>query len=289
MEVASFLQKLLTNALAAKLIFEGMNKFSWLALIIFGFVMSRCSNGPDTPGDETSTPPVPSISYTVVGSFAHDTSYFTEGLEFYKGALLESTGLEGKSKLVQYDLESGKVQKEVKLDPKYFGEGITVLRDTLYQLTYREGVVHVYDAKTFRKIKELRYTNGEGWGLTHDSTYLIGNNNGSVLYYYDPATFRIVKKTEVMENDTPAVNINELEYVNGFIYANQWQYPYILKIDPATGNVVAKMDLTSLIKQEKVTNPNAAEFNGIAYNPETKKFYVTGKNWSKIYQLQFAF
>ena len=136
---------------------------------------------------------------------------------------------------------------------------------------------------------EKTYCPPGGWGLTNDSTYLIGTNNGNGLFYYEPGTFKLVKRVDVTENDVPAVNINELEYVNGFIYANQWQYPYILKIDPATGTVVAKMDLTSLVQQEKLANPGAEFINGIAYNPETKKFFVTGKNWSKIYQLQFAF
>ena len=253
------------------------------------FLLVRCASEPNGNGDTAIVPQTPAISYTVVGSVPHDNSHFTEGLEFYNGSLLESTGNYKESKLVQYDLETGKVQKEHKLDDRFFGEGVTVLRDTAYQLTYREGVVHLYDAKTFKKLKELPYTNGEGWGLTNDSTYLIGTNNGNGLFYYEPGTFKLVKRVDVTENDAPAVNINELEYVNGFIYANQWQYPYILKIDPATGVVVAKMDLSSLIQQEKVTNPNAAELNGIAYNPETKKFYVTGKNWSKIYQLQFQF
>lgn len=275
----------------ATLIFEAMKKISGLLILCLGFVMIRCAGGTDTGGDSStaSTSPIPAINFAVAGTAPHDTTSFTEGLEFYKGSLLESTGLEGKSKLLRYNLLTGAVQQEVKLDSNYFGEGITVLRDTIYQLTYREGVVFVYDAKTLKKIKQLPYSNGEGWGLTHDSTYLIGNNNGNVLYYYDPATFKIVKKLEVTENDVPAVNINELEYVNGFIYANQWQYPYILKIDPATGNVVAKMDLSSLIQQETAINPNAGVLNGIAYNPDTKKFYVTGKNWSKIYQLQFSF
>lgn len=266
-----------------------MKLFYSVLVVGLVFLFTSCGSSDQPSGDDTPTPQTPAISFTVVGSVAHDTSYFTEGLEFYKGALLESTGLENQSRLLKYDLQTGKIAGEVKLDGKYFGEGITVLRDTLYQLTYRNGVVHVYDAKTLKKIKEIPYSNGEGWGLTHDSTYLIGNNNGNGLFYYDPATFKIIKRVDVMENDAPAVNINEMEYVNGFIYANQWQYPYILKIDPASGNVVAKMDLSSLIAQEKVANPKALEFNGIAYNPDTKKFYVTGKNWSKIYQLQFTF
>jgi glutamine cyclotransferase len=264
-----------------------MKPFYFAVFLFASLLVIRCGNRDDQ--NAPTVPAVPVISYTVVGSFPHDTSHFTEGLEFYKGKIIESTGLEGKSKLVQYNLQNGAVEKEIKLDAKFFGEGITVLRDTVYQLTYREGVVHLYDVNTFKKIKELPYTNGEGWGLTNDSTYLIGNNNGNVLFYYEPGTFKQVKTVSVTENDLPAVNINELEYINGFIYANQWQYPYILKIDPATGNVVAKMDLSALIKQEKLTNPNAEHLNGIAYNPQTNKVYVTGKNWSKIYEVQFAF
>jgi glutamine cyclotransferase len=257
-------------------------------MFIVSVATVRCAN--DSSGETTYTAPqTPAISFTVVGAFPHDTTHFTEGLEFYNGALLEGTGLEGKSKLVKYDLATGNVQKEVKLEDRFFGEGITVLRDTLYQLTYRQGVVFLYDVRTFNKLKELPYTNGEGWGLTNDGTHLIGSNGGNGLFYYEPGTFRLLKKVDVTENDVPAVNINELEYVNGFIYANQWQYPYILKIDPASGNVVSKMDLSSLVKQEKLANPNAEEVNGIAFNPANNKFYVTGKNWSKIYELQFAF
>ena len=268
---------------------NGMKQYSWLAMVIISFFCSRCTNAPNDSDSSPSSPQTPVISYTVVGSSPHDSSYFTEGLEFYNGQLIESTGNYGQSKLVQYDLPSGKVQKEIKLGDKFFGEGVTVLRDTAYQLTYREGLVHVYDAKTFKKIKELPYTNGEGWGLTNDGTHLIATNSGNGLFYYEPGTFKLIKRLDVNENDAPAVNINELEYVNGFIYANQWQYPYILKIDPATGNVVAKMDLSSLIQQERVTHPTAGDLNGIAYHPDTKKFFVTGKNWSKMYELQFAF
>ncbi len=186
-----------------------------------------------------------------------------------------------------YDLATGKKEKELRLEDKFFGEGTTVFRDTIYQLTYVEGVVLVYD-KNFNKIKELPYRNGEGWGLTNDSTYLIGTNSGNVLYYYSPGTFSLVKELSVTEGGDAVDDLNELEYINGYIYANQWQKPYIYKIDPKTGEVVAKMDLSSIIQQERSQNPAAMELNGIAYNPATKKFYVTGKNWSKIYELNVA-
>jgi len=265
-----------------------MKKILAASFILGIFISVSCNNGPDKTADGYTPPKTPTIAYSIANSFKHDTSYFTEGLEFYQGKLIESTGLNGKSKLVQYDVTTGKPEKEVKLDDKFFGEGVTVFRDTLYQLTYKEGIVHVYDAKTFKKIKELPYTNGEGWGLTHDSTYIIGTNSGNSLHYYEPSTFKLVKSVGITENDDAAININELEYIGGYIYANQWQTHYILKIDPREAKVVAKMDLTSIYQQERAQNPQADVLNGIAYNPETKKFYVTGKNWSKIYELQFT-
>ncbi|RYZ31144.1 MAG: glutaminyl-peptide cyclotransferase [Chitinophagaceae bacterium] len=258
------------------------------ATVILAFLIGTGCNNSETTNEATpSAPATPTITFSAVSQHAHDTSYFTEGLEFYKGKLIESTGLEGKSKLVIYDLSTGRVEKEIDLDPKSFGEGVTVFRDTVYQLTYRESKVNVYDVKDFRKIKELPF-NGEGWGLTHDSTSLIATNGSNNLYYYEPGTFKLLKKIEVTEGGSPTTNLNELENINGFIYANQWQYNYILKINPANGEVVAKMDLSSIVNKEKSQNPNAEVLNGIAYNPETKKFYITGKNWSKIYELQLS-
>ena len=266
-----------------------MKKILAASFILGIFITVGCNNGPDKTDDSyVARKPVPAIAYSVVNSFAHDTSYFTEGLEFYGGKLIESTGQTGKSKLIQYDISNGKPDKEIKLDDKFFGEGLTVVRDTIYQLTYKEGVVHVYDAKMFKKIKELPYTNGEGWGLTHDSLHIIGTNSGNSLHYYEPSTFKLIKSVGITENGDAAINLNELEYIGGYVYANQWQTSYILKIDPVKGEVIAKMDLTSIEQQEKAQNPNALELNGIAYNPATKKFYITGKNWSKIYELQFT-
>lgn len=265
-----------------------MRKILSAVIILTLVIGTSCKNGEEPKADTLpSAPPTPIITYSIGNQHPHDTSFFTEGLEFYKGKLIESTGLEEKSRLVQYDLTSGKVEKSINLDPKSFGEGVTVFRDTVYQLTYRESKVNVYDVKDFRKLTELPFS-GEGWGLTHDSTSLIATNGSSNLYFYQPGTFKLIKKLEVTEGGSPVVNLNELEYINGFIYANQWQYPYILKIDLVKGEVVAKMDLTGIIKQEQALNPKVDVLNGIAYNPETKKFYVTGKYWSKIYEIQLS-
>jgi glutamine cyclotransferase len=260
-----------------------MNRYFWsllcvLAIFIIGCNTSDKSDGPDVP-------PIPTLSYSIITTHPHDTSFFTEGLEFYNNTLLESTGLYGKSRLVQTDLSSGQILKQVKMAPNFFGEGITVLRDTVYQLTYRESQVIVYAAADFRKIKVLPLT-GEGWGLTNDGKFLIASNGSSKLYFYEPSGFKAVKELDVTENGSMVLNINELEYVNGFIYANQWQYNTLLKIDPATGNVVAKLDLNDIVKRTNTAESNF--LNGIAYNPTTKKFYITGKNWPLLYEISFA-
>ena len=264
-----------------------MKTFGWLSSSALALIFIGCNNSEDG-GTDAPVRTTPVLSYSVLSVHPHDTSYFTEGLEFYNGYLLESTGNYGPSKLVKMDLATGKVVQEVAIGEKYFGEGITVLNDTVYQLTWKERVVNVYSAKDFKKIKELRL-NPEGWGLTNDGKNLIASDGSNNLYFYEPQTFRLLRVQAVTENEAPAVNINELEYINGFVYANQWLYNYILKIDPSNGQVVAKMDLTELVNKVKAKDPHAAELNGIAYNPATKKVYVTGKYWPELYEIQFDF
>lgn len=255
-------------------------------------LISSCG-GPDKPanGDTNEGPRTPSISYSIVASYPHDTSSFTQGLAFYNGKLFEGTGNYDRSKLLEIDLQTGRPVREVKLDPKHFGEGITILNDTIYQLTWQEHVVHVYTAKDFKKVKELNLKT-EGWGITNDSTHLIVTDGSSNLYFYEPATFRLLRVQAVVENGSPAVNLNEIEFINGHVYANQWQYNYILKIDPNSGQVVGKIDLTNEVNRLKTKIPDmdakGAYLNGIAYNPQNNKIYVTGKNWPEMLEIQFA-
>jgi len=261
-------------------------QYGFLLSLLFILFIS-CNNSEGTDGSsESSTSSIPVSTPSIVSTLPHDTSYFIEGLEFYDSSLLESTGNYGPSKLLQLEPKTGKVLKEVKLGEKYFGEGITVLHDTLYQLTYKENTVFVYDAKTFKKIKELPFK-GEGWGMTNDGKNIIVSNGSSNLYYYEPGTFNLLKTVSVTENGAAVPNINELEYVDGYVYANQWQYDYIVKIDPSNGNVVAKYDLGGLHDSVKRINPTSEVLNGIAYNHATKKFYVTGKNWPQMFEIQF--
>lgn len=248
-----------------------------------------CTNDDVSSGNDGDNPQksVAILNYSIAATYPHDTSSYTQGLEFYNGQLLEGTGNYGKSMLLQTDLKTGKVNKKAVLDSIYFGEGITILNDTLYQLTWKEKKVFVYTAKDFKKIKEFEL-NTEGWGLTNDGKNLIVSDGSNNLYFYQPSTFRLMHTQGVTENGSPTINLNELEYINGYVYANQYSISdYIFKIDPASGQVVAKLDLSDITKRMKARYPHADVLNGIAYNPETKKVYVTGKFWPELYEINF--
>lgn len=258
-----------------------------LTVALLFLVMAGCSNN-DTTTNETGSagPQTPVLSYTIVATYPHDTSSYTQGLEIHNGQLYEGTGNKGFSKLLQVDLKTGKATKQLSLDPTFFGEGITILHDTLYQLTWQEKVVFVYDPKTFKKLKEFPL-NTEGWGITNDGKNLIVSDGTSNLYFYEPSTFRLLRTQGVTESGSPAFNLNELEYINGFVYANQYEYNYILKIDPASGQVVAKMDLSDVVNRVRSKDPQINVLNGIAYDSVTKKIYITGKWWPELYEIQF--
>lgn len=248
--------------------------------------MTRCKNNTDNE-EYTPESTVNRLSYSVLASYPHDTSSFTQGLAFWNGHLLEGTGEYGRSKVLQVDLQTGKATKAADLPNNLFGEGITIMNDTIYQLTWKEHVVNVYSAKDFKKINEFTI-NTEGWGITNDGKNLIVSDGSSNLYFYEPSTFRLLRTQGITEDGAPAVNLNELEYINSYVYANQWQYNYILKIDLNSGQVVAKMDLSDLANRAKAKNPAADVLNGIAYDSTTKKIYVTGKWWPELYEIQFA-
>jgi len=242
------------------------------------------------PPIENQTPPPPILGHTIIQVYPHDTSFYTQGLTFYKGELYEGTGdpgYVGQSRLMKIDLKTGNTLKKISLSGKYFGEGITILRDTIYQLTWQQNVVFVYTLKDLQKVKEYKL-DGEGWGITNDGQRLIVSTGSGVLYFYDPSTFRLLSKSSIMEGNSQAFNLNELEYIDGFVYANQYEYPYILKIDPAAARVVAKYDVNDMWKRVKAINPAVDVPNGIAYDSTTKKIYVTGKYWPEMYEIQLG-
>jgi glutamine cyclotransferase len=259
---------------------------------------ASCNNNSDTQArdkgseDDFHIPAPLLISYQLVNQFPHDTLSFTEGLNFHDGQLYESTGYPSdetttnQSWVGPIDLKTGKYQKKVDLGTTYFGEGTTFLNGKMYQLTYKTGVGFVYDDKTFKKLKTFNYK-GEGWGLTNDGKNLIMSNGSSNLYYLDPDSLTFITMLPVQDNNGYDANINELEYIDGYIYANQWLTPNILKIDPKTGYVVAKMDLSKIADEIKTKYPDAAEMNGIAYDSSARKTYITGKKWPFIYQISW--
>lgn len=230
------------------------------------------------------------VLYTVVDSFPHDTASFTEGLVVHKGQLFESTGHTDSYPFSQslfgaVDLKTGKIQVKALLDNRtYFGEGIVFLHDKIYQLTYDTQIGFIYDAATYKKLGTFHY-NGQGWSLTTDGRFLIMSNGSSNIAYLDPATFTIVKTLNVVDNNGPVSNINELELINGFIYANQWLTNYICKIDTASGRVVGRLDAGPLAIKAKAAFAGSEALNGIAFDSATGKVYVTGKLWPVIYQL----
>lgn len=261
-----------------------MKKILALALIIS---LAACKNddgeSPDSPKPEAPK----NISYSILSTFPHDTSSYTQGLIVYKGELYEGTGNYGFSKLRKVDLKTGKAIQEISLDPIYFGEGVTILNDTIYQLTWKEKKVFAYTLKDFKKVKEFPIET-EGWGLTTDGKNLIVSTGGSDLYFYEPTTFKLLKTQTVMDTGSPSFNLNELEFIDGFVYANQYLYPYLFKINPESGQVVAKIDLNKMWDRVKAIDPHAEVPNGIAYDADTKKIYVTGKLWPELYEIQFS-
>ncbi len=265
---------------------------------VFVFLAACNNNGTSTStspgGTETDNTP-PNISYTAVNEFPHDTSSFTEGFLVHDGQLYESTGYDSsfestRSLFGVVDLKTGKIQPKVEIDKKkYFGEGIVFLHGKVYQLTYKTKIGFIYDARTFKKIGDFTFPAAEGWGLTTDGTYLIMSDGTSNIDYLDPDNFKLIKILGVTDNNGPLGYINELEYINGYIYANKWLSDYILKIDTASGKVVGKLDLTALADEARAKYPDLQEMNGIAYDSVAKKVYITGKMWPTIYEIRFPF
>ncbi len=254
-------------------------------------LLAACTdNGRPSPdngqsGQGTSFPP--SISYAILKAYPHDTSSFTQGLVIYKGSLYEGTGNYGSSKLLQTDLATGKAIRSVSLSEKYFGEGITILNDTIYQLTWKEKVVFAYTLKDLKKVKEFPIGT-EGWGITTDGKQLIVTDGSSNLYFYEPSAFRLMRTQSVTWAGTPSYNLNELEYIDGYVYANQWQQQYIFKIDPSTGEIVGRVDLGDVWYRVQQNDRHADVPNGIAHDDATGKTYITGKNWPELYEIQFG-
>ncbi|MDO4727368.1 MAG: glutaminyl-peptide cyclotransferase [Bacteroidota bacterium] len=226
------------------------------------------------------------IDYEIVNTYNHDIGAYTQGLEFYNGTLYESTGHYGKSTIRKTDVKTGSVIQSERLDNKYFGEGITVLNDKLYQLTWRENKGFIYNPTTLQKIEEFEYfKNTEGWGLTNDGQYIYHSDGTEIIYVLDPNTLKEVDYIKVYTALTKIPGVNEMEWVEGKIFANIYTKDAIAVINPKTGAVEKVLDLSELRKQ--VTQHGELDvLNGIAYNKQTKTLFVTGKNWDKMFEIR---
>jgi len=224
---------------------------------------------------------VPIYGINVVNSYPHDTAAFTQGLIYLDGHIYEGTGQRGASSLRKVDLESGDVLQQSNLDAQYFDEGITVFGDNIYQLTWTSGDVLIYDKESFALENTLSIA-GEGWGLTHDGTHLIMSDGSSTLRYLDPETLEVVKSVTVTDGGIDVDRLNELEFINGEVWANVWKSPTIVRIDPESGVVNSRIDLSEINQQTGMDDV----LNGIAYNAATGQIFVTGKNWNELYEIE---
>lgn len=235
---------------------------------------------------------VPVYTYDIVKTYPHDAKAFTQGLIFHDGFLYEGTG--GKrargddfySSLRKVEVETGKVLQKYDLADSFFGEGITILNDKIYQVTWQEQTGFIYDLNDFKLLKEFRYS-GEGWGLTNDGTNLIMSDGTHIIRFINPETFETVRTIVVNdEKGKPVMEINELEYIKGEIWANIWQESWIIRIDPASGKLLGRIDLTKLADGEMKKDRAADVLNGIAYDAQNDRIFVTGKKWRQLFEIK---
>lgn len=286
-----------------KLYFNGklLKESTSLSFTVDGIKLEETGNGAfnviATKTDEVSNNRTTSItvvsdkapkkySYTVHKDYPHNADFYTQGLEFFNGYLYEGTGEHGKSGLFKVNIKTGKVELQRMLDSKYFGEGITILNNRVYQLTYRARKGFVYNLDDFSVIDSFTYTSKEGWGLTNDGTNLIMSNGTHELIWIDPTDFSEIKKIQVANNQDLVNYINELEYINNTIYANVYTTNIIIQIEPETGKVLSEINLDGILKMYTNSTDTVDYLNGIAYDNNTDRLFVTGKWWPRLFEIE---
>jgi glutamine cyclotransferase len=227
---------------------------------------------------------IPVYTYQILNTYPHDQSAFTEGLVFEDGVIYEGTGLYKYSNLRRVELETGKILQIRELSNQYFGEGITIYGNKIIQLTWKSHLGFVYDKYNFKLLQEFNYPT-EGWGITYDGDFLIMSDGTSTLHFLDPETFEEMSQIEVYENDIPVTKINELEYVQGEIFANIWLTERIARINPLTGQVTGWIDLKGILSPEDYSE-KVDVLNGIAYDAKSNRLWVTGKFWPKLFEIE---
>ena len=249
------------------------------SFIAFLFILTSCEK---KSAENESAADSNSLKYSLLSTLPHNDKAFTEGLVMYDERLLESTGQNNQSWIAEVDQATGQHEKKVILDSEYFGEGITVLNKKIYHLTYKEKTGFIYDATTYEKIGEFNY-NTEGWGITNNDKNLIMSDGTDKLYFLDTTTLKVIRTLPVIDvAGTRVKNLNELEYINHYIFANVYESSWIVKIDPASGKVVGQLDLTPITSEIKRMYPNAYELNGIAYHKSCRCLTDYGKILAKV-------
>jgi len=231
--------------------------------------------------------PLPAqYGYRVIKTYPHDRSAFTQGLEYRDGFLYEGTGKVGNSSLRKVDLATGRVLQKYDLPQPYFGEGITIVNQQILELTWQSQSGFIYDKSSFRVLRSFNYP-GEGWGLTNDGKQIYMSDGSAQIRVWDPATLKEVRRITVKDGATPVTELNELEWVKGEIYANVWQTDRVARISPADGKVLGWIDLSGILPKSERTDPDAV-LNGIAYDAAGDRLFVTGKLWSKIFEIKLV-
>ena len=251
----------------------------------------RPAPGPQRPRPPAAAKPMPEraperLRIDVLAIHPHDPQAYTQGLVWHGGELYESDGLYGRSSLRRVDPATGAVKRKVDHEPRIFAEGLALVGERLIQLTWREGLAPVYDRATFKRLAEFHY-DGEGWGLCYDGRRLVMSDGSDRLFFRDPRTFVGVGSVAVTRDGVPVPQLNELECVGGAVWANVWQTDDILRIDPASGRVTGVAEATGLLTPEDRA-AGAEVLNGIAYDPKTGRFWITGKLWPKMFEVRFA-
>ncbi len=267
----------------------GLRRGELALVLVFAILNVGCQSGANTNNPAQSSNKSAAnanvrASYQIVNVFPHDPDAYTQGLVFTDGVLLESTGREGQSSLRRVELQTGKVLNQVNVPRPYFAEGLALLNGKLFQLTWQHGVGFIYDAATFNKLGEFKYS-GEGWGLTTDGSSLILSDGSHRIRFFDPETFAIRKTINVLDGGRVIDSLNELEFIKGEIFANIWHDQRIARIDPSTGRVKGWIDLTGLREASGATDEEGV-LNGIAYDAASDRLFVTGKLWPKLFEIR---
>jgi glutaminyl-peptide cyclotransferase len=242
------------------------------------------ANGDRARTESTANAVVPKYGYQIVNILPHDSNAFTQGLILNDGKFLESTGQEGQSSLRSVEPDTGKILKKVDVPVPYFAEGITLLNGKIYQLTWQHQLGFIYDAQSFQRVGDFKY-DGEGWGLATDGQSLILSDGSNRLRFIDPNSFQVTKTITVLDGQKPVNELNELEFVNGEIYANVWHDSRIATIDPKSGKVTSWIDLTGIMPESELDDPEAV-LNGIAFDQASNRLFVTGKLWPRLFEIK---